>query len=263
VEVRDLAPGEQAFDPKGYFPHETTDLSPAMLQARMDEIDKNFEEPRSSAKVAYSYETCRLSISRVNDYGALWRGARACSWLAVNHPDRSQRLKFAEEGAAMGRAAVRKTSTRVESFYYLALCQIALLDLSSYRKKGAVEEIETNLKIAIVLDETFDHCGPHRFFGHLLADTHDSPLLGVTSLKRKAQGVQGALEHMRKATESCPEYGENHLALAQVLIQAEQFDLARAQLEHVIASEVPEDRSAEHETWLEDANELLMDLQGK
>ena len=45
----------------------------------MKSIDEHYVEPRTPAKVEYSLETALASISRANDFGALWRAARACA----------------------------------------------------------------------------------------------------------------------------------------------------------------------------------------
>jgi tetratricopeptide (TPR) repeat protein len=247
---------EILLDPHG-FSYESADLTPSRLEERMKDIDKAFEEPRSPGSVLLSFEKSRNSISHVNSYAALWRGTRACAWLAMNEPEHSRRKKFALEGISMGNAAARKVSNRAESYYYLALCQQALQDLRGIGfSEGLLQEIEKNLNLAIALDESLDHCGPHRQLGNLQAQVDRYPLLGIG-------GLDEALEHLKKSTEVCPEYGENHLAYAQLLIQAHQYDLARAQLEKVMDSRIPKDRSAEHEGWLTQATELLSNLQGK
>jgi hypothetical protein len=263
VTMEDVVNPEETLRPKRYFPHEEVNLSPARLEERMAEIDKSFAEPRTPAKVEYSYETSRLSISPENNFGALWRGARACAWLAVNHPERNERKKFADEGVAMGRAAVRRTSNRAEPFYYLSLCLLARLEIGEHPESGDVEEAEVNLKIAQVLDESLDHCGPDRALAELLVRTEDRPLLGVTSARTGLHGVQGAIEHLKAAIQKCGDYGENHLALARAHIALKEHDLARVELDEVMASSSPADRSAEHDRWLREASDLLGDLQGK
>jgi tetratricopeptide (TPR) repeat protein len=223
----------------------------------MKEIDKAFAEPRSPGSVLVSYEESRGSISQVNNYAALWRGTRACAWLAMFESERARREKFALEGIKMGSAAAQKLSSRVESYYYLALCQEAMVDLRGVAfNPGLLKEIEKNLSLAIALDETFDTCGPHRHLGNLQVKVERFPLYGIG-------GMVEALEHLKKSTEVCPGYGENHLDYAQALVEAHQYDLARAELEKVMDSKIPKDRSAEHEGWLSRANEMLIDIQGK
>lgn len=246
---------EPALDPYA-LSHERHGLTPARLEERMKEIDLNFEEPRTPARVFLSYEISQASISQANNYEALWRGARACAWLGANEPEPARREKFARDGVRMGLEAVRKLSNRVEPYYYLALSQMALLDLSGMFSRQPLNEIDKNLKVAIAIDETFDHCGPHRALGRILLRAEPYPLLAIG-------GLGEAEAHLRKAVGACSEYGENHLTYALVLIEAEKYDLARAELEQVMSSKVPRDRSSEHDAWLNQANELLVKIQGK
>ena len=90
--------------------YEEANLTPQALDERTKEIDTSYAEPRTPTKVQLSYETSLVSISRVNNYEALWRGARACAWLAFNHPTRSARKEYATKGVEFGRAATKRLS---------------------------------------------------------------------------------------------------------------------------------------------------------
>jgi hypothetical protein len=235
--------------------YEVTNLSPAALEDRMREIDETFAEPRTPAKVKLSHETSMQSISGVNGYAALWRGARACAWLAMNGSDRGERKRFAEAGIAMGEEAMKKASTLVESYYYLALSLGAYADLKGTPTRETVRDMRDNIKWALSLDPKFDHCGPHRFMGLLMVKSAGYPLYAVGT-------PEEGLKHLETAVKECPDYAENHLVYAEALKEEGQDDLAREELEKVLVSARPKDRSAEHDRWLERANELLQDLQG-
>lgn len=241
---------------------EETDLAPSELEKRMKEIDVAFTEPRTPAKVEYSYETCLHSISKVNDLGALWRGARACAWIAENHPDSSKRKEYAAKGIAMGKEAVKRislikeASSRPEPDYYLALCLGSWADIHRPPNSDILVKMKDHMTWAMTLDEKYDYAGPHRFLGQLMVKTDPYPSYAVGTLKE-------GLQHLKKATELFPDYGENHLAYAGALKDDGQNDPARAELEKVLASVKPQDRSTEHDGWLTKANEMMQDLQGK
>ena len=242
--------------------YEETDLSTALLAERMKSIDESFEEPRTPAKVAYSLETCRASISRGNDFGALWRGSRACAWLAKHHPSSFARSDYARLGTKMGREAILRGAQRAETFYYLALCLRARMEQGEFFSDGRFEETESRLKMAKALDPTLDNCGPDRHLGELLLSVVPYPLVNATS-QSGSSGVAAALEHLRAARDNCARVGENHLAYARGLAKARRFVEARQEIDQVLASKAPRDYSADHQRWLEEANELLVDLQGK
>ncbi|HVR76045.1 MAG TPA: hypothetical protein VMT52_17065 [Planctomycetota bacterium] len=238
------------------FHYEVKNLSAAQLEEGMKAIDLNFQEPRYFGKVNHSYADCLQYISKENDYAALWRGARACAWIAMDESlPRSQRKEFASNGIKIGRESVLKTSAQAESHYYLALCMGAFSDISGTATREWVRSIAYHSKMALELDEKLDNCGPHRVLGQLMVETDEYPTYAVGTLEQ-------GLIYLKKATVLCPDYGENHLVYAKALKLDDQLDLARAELEKVVTSPKPRDRSAEHQAWLEDANRLLTDIQG-
>jgi hypothetical protein len=228
-------------------------LTESALASRIQEIDENYAEPRSPTKVQHSYELSLDSISSVNGYAALWRGTRACAWLALNDPDAGRRKKFAREGVRFGHEAIRKTSTEVESFYYYALCLAGLAKETSTPSVGLIRKLRERMEVALALDPSFDHCGPHRFLGNLMVETADYPLYAVGSLDE-------GLQHLEKATVLCPDFGGNHLDYAKALMGDEQLEEARSELEGVLTCPEPPDYAAEHQEWLSEAGELLTDL---
>ena len=235
--------------------YEETDLTPTALADRMREIDDAYAEPRSPAKVSLSLETSIHSISNVNGYASLWRGTRACAWLARNLNDRKQRETFALKGISMGREAAHKASTNVESFYYLGLCLGAFAELKGTPPRDIVREMRDMMQMAMALDPKFDYCGPHRFLGLLMVESDAYPLYAVGT-------AELGLKHLETATKLCPDYGENHLVYAQALEKEGHDELARAEAEKVLESARPKDLTAEHDRWLEEANDILQGLQG-
>ncbi len=233
--------------------YEVKELTPQALGERMKQIDDNYAEPRTPGKVFLSYETSMDSISPVNGYTALWRGARACAWLAEHVEGKSKRVEHALNGIAMGREAIKKDSARVEPYYYLAMCYAQLADARRDASKDLLKEMKFRMEFACSIDEKFDSCGPHRFLGTLMAETHEYTLYAIGTLGE-------ALKHLKTAVQLCPDYGDNHLAYAKGLIEDGEPEEARAELEKVLACPRPPDRSAEHDEWISEATKMLRDL---
>lgn len=239
------------------FKYERTDLTPQKLEERMKEADANYAEPRTYGRVYLSYENCLNSISERNDYEALWRAARACAWIArQENLDHSVRLQFAGKGIGIGEEATKRASTKPESHYYYALCLGALADLTRDPAKEDLRQMRNVMDIALRLDEKLDHCGPLRFLGDLYVSTSAYPSWALGTMDE-------GLAHLKRATELCPDFGENHLAYATALIEADEIEPARAELEKVQLCPTPRDHSTEHLTWLTEATELLTNLQSK
>jgi len=253
-----LAPKLEDLVEPGKLAYESHDLSAGALHRRMEEIDDLFAETRTYAKALASYELCLQSISSVNQYGALWRGARAASWIGMQRSvPHGLRQRFALNGISFGREAVKKDSTSVESFYYLAFSLAALADSKRDASPKLLREIKARMAFAEALDVTYDNCGPSRFLGQFFVKTEGYPF-------RYAMGTMDqGLAKLKAASEGCPEYAENHLAYARALVEDEQYEEARLELEKVLASVTPQDRSTEHHEWLLAAQELLTETHGK
>lgn len=244
---------ESVLDPR-HLKYEPVDLTPQALEDRMKEADQFYAEPRSFGKVLASLETCMKSISEVNHYEALWRGARACAWIALEEKEPAERRReYADKGIRIGREAIRRASARVESHYFYALCLGARSNLNREASRDTLHLMRDEMKIAQALDEKFDFCGPHRFLGELYIKTDPYPTYGVGSLEQ-------GFTHLKRAVELCPDYGENHLVYATALADDGQTEQARVELSQVMKCPTPRDRSAEHDAWLTRATALLSEM---
>lgn len=235
--------------------YEPAELSGASLEKRMKEIDDAYAEPRTWAKVSLSLETSLLSISPQNGYAALWRGARACAWLSRNAATRSDKEDYSLLGIAWGKEAIKRDSTRPESYYYLGLSEGLLLEEREYKLPKFLRDMKGNLLMADQIDANLDYCGPKRALGRLLVQARKYPLYPIGDY---AQGV----EYLEAATQDCPTFGENYLALAEALIDGGDYQRARTLLNQMVAMPGPPDHSADHEHWLARASDLLNDLPG-
>ena len=254
-----VAPDLNALMNEHYLHYETQDLTPQALEARMKEIDDAYAEPRSFGRLYLSYETSLKSISSVNNYDALWRGARACTAIALDKKEtRSRRGEFAGKGIGLAREAMRKTSHRVEPYYYHAMCLSVVADLRQDATREQLRRMRDDMTLAQSIDETYDFAGPHRFLGQLIIEV-DQKGMHLYSLGSFEDG----LKHLKRAVELFPDYGDNHLALARAYAGESDTELARAEIEKVLESPRPKDRTAEHQDWLEEATTLMTNLQGK
>ena len=127
-------------------------LPAAILEERIGEIDKSYEEPRTVYRVSHSLGTSKDSVSSGNGYQSLWRGVRACSWLALNHQNPEEKKKYALEGVYLGREARQKTSLQAEAYYYSAICIGALLDAVKEPSTKLLREMKYCLEVAHELD---------------------------------------------------------------------------------------------------------------
>lgn len=235
--------------------YEPAQLSTTSLKKRMSEIDEAYAEPRTWAKVSLSLETSLLSISPEDGYAALWRGTRACAWLARNAPTDEEAERYALLGIAWGNEAIKRDSTQAASYYYLALNEGRLLELRDFKLRTYAREMKGHLLMAERLDPSIDYCGPKRALGRLLFQTRGELNFAIGDFGE-------SLQYLEQAREACPSFGENYLVLAEALIEAGQFERARGLLNQMVDLPGPPDHSADHQHWLAEASDLLNNLPG-
>ena len=226
-------------------------LPVTILKERIDEIDQSYAEPRTIYRVSHSLGTSKDSVSPGNNYQSLWRGVRACAWLAVNHQNSAEKKKYALEGIYLGREARQKTSVQAEAYYYSAICIGALLETIKEPRSKLLREMKYCLEVAHELDGTHDHGGPARVLGTLIVGASDYDFAGFS-----VGSLEEGIATLEAACSKAPMFGENWLLLAKALADAEEYQRALAAIEKVFAAEIPPDYSVEHKDWLIQAQTL-------
>ena len=230
-------------------------LPVTILKERIDEIDQSYAEPRTIYRVSHSLGTSKDSVSPGNNYQSLWRGVRACAWLAVNHQNPAEKKKYALEGIYLGREARQKTSVQAEAYYYSAICIGALLETIKEPRSKLLREMKYCLEVAHELDGTHDHGGPARVLGTLIVGASDYDFAGFS-----VGSLEEGIATLEAACSKAPMFGENWLLLAKALADAEEYQRALAAIEKVFAAEIPPDYSVEHKNWLIQAQTLKSEI---
>lgn len=250
---------DEIMDPPGRYKIQDREFTAVTLAEKMREIDEQYAEPRTPARVALSLETARAYESRTNEYDALWRSVRACAWLARNHPDPDERDRYGRLGVQIGQIAKdqKELSRRVETHYYLALAIGAFCEV--LHEGGQIPTVEWlqlakyHAKTAAGLDDAFDHAGAYRFLGRLIVEAS-------STITHEIGSFEEGVEYLERAVRIAPDFGENRLFLAEAYLEDGRFDAARVEVGRVIESPVPRDHSVEHRDWLHAAEKLLRQL---
>lgn len=235
------------------FEYTETTLGPAEIAVTLEEADRLHGEPRSVERVEKSLSLSLGAIAPGDEHGALWRAARACYWLAENHGDGERCREYALRGSLIAREGARLAPGRPEPWYFQAL-NLGILSRLEGRGLGRIAVMEELARKVIEIDERYEHAGGHRFLGILYHRTMDNPLTVIGD-------IDDALFHLRRACELFPNHGHNQLALAEVLLADEEFDLARESLRRVLASPTPPGETEDHGRWVRRARELLGELE--
>ncbi|HEY5234245.1 MAG TPA: hypothetical protein VIK35_11990 [Verrucomicrobiae bacterium] len=161
--------------------------------------------------------------SDTNNSTNVWQFARACYNFADFATNDAGRAAIAEQGIAACRQSPARETNSAPVLYYLAmnLGQLARTELLGALK--LVKEMEREFKTAAGLDAQFDFAGPERNLGLLYRDAPGWP--ASIGSRRKAKN------YLDQAEKLAPDYPENHLNLAESLLQWHESADAKQELD--------------------------------
>ncbi len=188
--------------------------------ATLSEIDTLHEK----SQLQTEYQNIASRIEKVlagnpNQYQWQWRQARTQYSLAK---------KAGESKSNHYDLCVLHSSLAIElqpdsaiSYFYRGLCRGKQGEMKGvWASLGIIEPFEEDMKKAVELDPKVNHAGPHRALGKLYLELPF--FLGGDSDK--------SVFHLKEAARLAPDYAENHLGLAQVLVKNNNSTQARESL---------------------------------
>ena len=111
------------------------------------------------------------------------------------------------------------------SYFYRGLCRGKQGEMKGvWASLRIIEPFEDDMKRAVELDPKVNHAGPHRALGKLYLELPF--FLGGDSDK--------SVFHLKEAVRLAPDYAENHLGLAQILVKKNNSTQARESLHKLI-----------------------------
>lgn len=205
----------------------------------------------ASAERAATIWEERLS-NQAGDFEAAWKLARAAYWLG-GHAAPAERRKQFERGVAAGTKAVAINSQRPESHFWKAANMGALAESFGMRAglkyRGPIKEaLETVLKI----DPAFEQGSADRALGRWYQKV---PRLFGGS-KDKAE------EHLRRSLTYNPNSSSSHFFLAELFLERNRRDDARAELEKVLTASSGPEWAPEDAEFKARAREMLAKMGG-
>ena len=181
------------------------------------------------------------------DFEAAWKLARVSYWLGGHAPDMERRPHL-ERGMEAARAAIALEPNRPEGHFWLAANMGTLAESfglrNGLRYRGPVkQELETVLKV----DPGFMNGSADRVLGRWYFRV---PRLFGGSNKRAEEYLRASLKYDEKSTIS-------HFFLAEVLIDEERPQEARAELQKVIDAPFNAEWAPEDKEYKEKAAAML------
>jgi len=184
------------------------------------EIDRLYQASKSSLQ----YEKIARQIKKIlttypDNHEWQWRLARTHYAIAQKLPKTS--IQHFGLCISYSSKAIELQPNSAVSYFYRGLCRGKQGETKGvWASLGIIDPFEEDMKKAVSLDPTVSHAGPHRALGKLYLEL---PYILGGDLDKSSF-------HLQEAVRLAPEYAENHLGLAQVLVKKNNFKEARETL---------------------------------
>lgn len=185
------------------------------------------------------------------DFDAAWKLSRVSYWLGSHAPE-NERRGHLERGMQAARTAMALAPTRPEGHFWLAANMGTLAESfgvrNGLRYRGPVkDELETVLK----LDPAFMNGSADRVLGRWYFRV---PRLFGGSNKRAEEHLRASLKYDENSTIS-------RFFLAEVLLDEDRREEARAELQKVVAAPLSEEWAPEDQEYKAKATALIARIQ--
>jgi len=177
------------------------------------------------------------------------RGARACAILAEGYPERGRRRWFADRGVDLAKQIERLAADRVEGHYFHGSNLGFVAATKTVGAVLALPEVVRAAKRAIEKNPRYDHAGPLRLLGTVLAKAPPWPA--------SVGDVDEGIKYLRRAVELAPDYPLNHLFLADALLADEQTEQAVAAYQKMLTFAPQLEWERRIQKWHYDAQKAL------
>jgi tetratricopeptide (TPR) repeat protein len=188
------------------------------------EIDSQHEK----SQLQTGYQEIASQIEKVlasnpNQYQWQWRQARTQYSLAKKAGEsKSDHYDLCILHSSL---AIDLQPDSAVSYFYRGLCRGKQGEINGvWASLGIIKPFQEDMKKAVELGPKVNHAGPHRALGKLYLELPF--FLGGDSDK--------AVFHLKEAVRLAPDYAENHLGLAQILVKKNNFTQARESLHKLI-----------------------------
>ncbi|MED5353241.1 MAG: tetratricopeptide repeat protein [Nitrospinota bacterium] len=173
------------------------------------EIDHIYSESNSSLeyeKIAIQIE--KFLTTRPDQYEWQWRLARTHYAIAKKLPQND--IHHYELCISYSSRAIALKHDSAISYFYRGLCRGKQGETKGiWASLGIIGPFKEDMEKAVSLDPTVSHAGPHRALGKLYLEL---PFILGGDLGKSTF-------HLQEAVRLAPDYAENYLGLAQVLIK--------------------------------------------
>lgn len=215
----------------------------------INEIDRLYHIAKSSSDLHKLHALVHESIQVFPESDQLfWRQGRTYYKLGNESESESEKIRYFLLCMEQTKKSLELNPKSANGYFFSGLCNGKRGQTQGiWSSLGTIEPLKNDMEAAIGLDPSVNDGGPHRALGNLYFKL---PYLLGGDLKR-------SIRHFREAVRLGPQFGENHLGLAEAYIQNNDFLLARDILQTLLnIKSGPFDEESVRE-WQSEARSLL------
>ena len=183
------------------------------------EIDHSYSLAKSKDDL-YTLETLvKKSLKAFPESDKLfWRLGKVYFKLGEKSNTESEKTYYFSLCMAQTKKTIEINSQSANGYFFNGLCSGTLGQTRGiWNSLGAIEPFKKDMETTISLDPSVEEGGPHRALGSLYLKL--PYILGGD--------LDSSIMHFQKAIQFGPEFGENHLGLAEAYIENEDLILAK------------------------------------
>lgn len=156
----------------------------------------------------------------------LLKKAKESSELAQTAKDRESQRNWAEHGISVAEQCLMRTPEEPGCYYYRAVNTGLYHEVKIIGYQKGVKQMIDDCNKIIELDPKYDHGGAYRILGQIYTKLPQS----VGRPDSVTRDLEKAEDYLRQAVRIDPDYPENHLFLAETLLDEEKFVEASSEL---------------------------------
>lgn len=152
--------------------------------------------------------------------------ARDSARQSMEFSNRTKAKELAEHGIGYAKRCILAAPNEAGCYYWRAINTGLYYRLHVIGYQRGVKQMIEDCKKVIELDPAYDYAGAYRVLGGIYTQL---PQTGGTA-ESITRDLDLAEKYLREAVNIAPDYPENHLALAETLLEKEETTAARVEL---------------------------------
>ncbi len=182
----------------------------------------------------------------------LWELARDTSIKAWNVSDKQEKANLALKGLSYSEECIMKEPETAECYYYRAINTGIYYSAHVVGYQDGLKAMIKDCEKVIALNDKVDHGGAYRTLGKIYTDVPETTIAKNGVIR----DLPKAIEYLKKAIAIDSNYPENHIYLAEALLEANKTSDAKISLSTAMTLTPRWKNHSDYSMWLKMNKEL-------